>query len=152
MNNGETETKPLLQQSKHAGSDDGTLDVMVCEDNEVNQIVFTQILEEAGYKFRIANNGKEGVKLYRHMPPKVILMDVSMPQMNGFEATAAIREAEEGTGRHTPIIGVTAHAIKGDMEKCFEAGMDDYLSKPVSPDKLAEKLAKWMKVQAEKVA
>lgn len=145
-----TPAKPSASSS--LASDTAELDVLVCEDNEVNQIVFTQILEEAGYTFRIANNGKEGVKLYRHMPPAVILMDVSMPQMNGFEATAAIREAEEGTDKHTPIIGVTAHAIKGDMEKCFEAGMDDYLSKPVSPDKLTEKLQNWMDKQNVMVA
>jgi signal transduction histidine kinase/CheY-like chemotaxis protein len=120
------------------------IDVLVCEDNEVNQIVFTQILQQEGVNFRIANNGKEGVMLYQHLTPKVILMDVSMPQMNGHEATGAIREIEKETGVHTPIIGVTAHAIKGDVEKCFEAGMDDYLTKPVSPDALAEKLRKWM--------
>ena len=123
---------------------EGKIDVLVCEDNKVNQIVFTQMLEQEEVSFRIANNGKEGVKLYQHLPPKVILMDVSMPQMNGHEATRAIREIEKETGVHTPIIGVTAHAIKGDMEKCFEAGMDDYLSKPISPDALAQKLRKWM--------
>ena len=137
-----------MQKSFHTGGTanvgEEAIDVLVCEDNEVNQIVFTQILQQEGVTFRIANNGKEGVKLYQHLPPKVILMDVSMPQMNGHEATKVIREIEKETGIHTPIIGVTAHAIKGDMEKCFEAGMDDYLSRPVSPDKLAKKLQKWI--------
>ncbi len=118
--------------------------ILVCEDNEVNQIVFRQILQETGHTFHIANNGEEGVECYRQMMPHLILMDVSMPKMNGHDATRAIRKIEQETGVHTPIIGVTAHAIKGDKEMCFEAGMDDYLSKPISPDKLEEKIAKWI--------
>ena len=84
------------------------------------------------------------MNLYKEQSPKIILMDVSMPGMNGLEATAEIRKLEQENGTHTPIIGVTAHAIKGDKEKCLEAGMDDYLSKPVSPDKLTTKLFRWM--------
>ena len=80
------------------------------------------------------------------MKPKLILMDVSMPEMNGKEATGKIREFETENGvKRVPIIGVTAHALKGDMESCFEAGMDDYLSKPVSPGKLLEKIEHWLK-------
>jgi PAS domain S-box-containing protein len=120
------------------------IEVLVCEDNQVNQIVFSQILEQGGWSFRIANNGEEGLALYNELNPKVILMDVSMPQMNGFEATEAIREIEAASGLRTPIIGVTAHAIKGDMERCLDAGMDDYLPKPVSPDKLSKKLERWL--------
>ena len=126
------------------------IDILVCEDNEVNQIVFTQILQATGYRFRIANNGKEGFSLYKNLKPSVIIMDVSMPLMNGLETTRAIREMEAACDTHTPIIGVTAHAIKGDMEKCFEAGMDDYLSKPVSPDMLEEKIENWMEKSSQK--
>ena len=75
-----------------------------------------------------------------------------MPEMNGLEATAAIREIDGAADRHTPIIGVTAHALKGDREKCLNAGMDDYISKPVSPDRLAEKIEKWMGGQAAQAA
>ena len=143
-----------VTQSEHRRSplSPDTIDILVCEDNEVNQIVFTQILQETGCTFRIANNGKEGLSLYRHLHPSLILMDVSMPQMNGLEATKAIRNIEKETGIHTPIVGVTAHAIKGDMEKCIDAGMDDYLTKPVSPVKLEEKINHWLKQAKTKAA
>jgi CheY-like chemotaxis protein len=121
-----------------------TVDVLVCEDNEVNQIVFAQILQSGGYRFEIANDGVEGVAAYKNYSPSLVLMDVSMPNMNGLEATAEIRRQDAVLGKHTPIIGVTAHAIKGDMESCLEAGMDDYLSKPVSPDKLQEKILMYL--------
>ena len=73
----------------------------------------------------------------------MILMDVSMPEMNGLQATAAIREAEAARGSHVPIVGVTAHALKGDRERCLEAGMDDYLPKPISPRALLDKIERW---------
>lgn len=126
-------------------SDDEKVDIVVCEDNAVNQILFTQVLQSTGYTFRIANNGREGVALYRSCRPHLVLMDVSMPEMNGLEATVAIRKIEASSDQHVPIVGVTAHAIEGDREKCAEAGMDDYLSKPISPDRLEEMIAKWMK-------
>jgi len=118
----------------------GPIDVLVCEDNEVNQIVFTQILQSGNYRFHIANDGQEGIEAFEAYSPSLVLMDVSMPRKNGLEATAEIRELERQSGKHTPIIGVTAHAIKGDRESCLAAGMDDYISKPVSPDKLREKI------------
>ena len=127
------------------------IDVLVAEDNEVNQIVFRQILQGAGFNFLIANNGKQAVELYQKHAPKVICMDVSMPVMNGLEATAEIRRLEAESVRHTPIIGVTAHAIKGDMENCINAGMDDYMSKPVSPDMFEEKVTQWFNGTAERL-
>ncbi|WP_235897513.1 response regulator [Neoaquamicrobium microcysteis] len=120
------------------------LDILVAEDNEVNQLVFSQILDGLGLSYRIASNGRTAVEMHRTLRPRLMLMDVSMPEMNGLEAAAAIRKAEEGIGTRTPIIGVTAHALKGDREKCIEAGMDDYLSKPVSPNKLAAKINAWI--------
>lgn len=123
----------------------GDLDILVAEDNEVNQIVFSQILSLMGHRFAIAKNGVECVEMWTKNKPALILMDVSMPEMNGHEATKAIRLAETRDSlERTPIIGVTAHALNGDMEKCFDAGMDDYLSKPVSPDRVEEKIKKWM--------
>ncbi|WP_075996172.1 response regulator [Salaquimonas pukyongi] len=133
-----------------AENGEAPLDILVCEDNEVNQIVFTQILDCTGYSYKIAKDGKEGVAFYSKYRPHLILMDVSMPRMNGLEATGAIRKLEQGTGGHTPVIGVTAHAIKGDMERCLKAGMDDYLAKPVSPDRLCEKIDRWMPQAADK--
>ncbi len=121
------------------------VDILIAEDNEINQLVFGQILTGLGLSYRIAGNGRTVVEMYRTLKPRLILMDVSMPEMNGFEATRAIRadEATRGEAR-TPIIGVTAHALKGDRDKCIEAGMDDYLPKPVSPDRLGNKIGTWL--------
>jgi len=123
------------------------LDILVAEDNEVNQIVFRQILEESNLNFKIVENGRLALAAFKVAPPQMILMDVSMPEMNGKEATSAIRKYEvENKMTRTPIIGVTAHALKGDMESCIDAGMDDYLSKPVSPNKLLLKIEQWLKM------
>jgi CheY-like chemotaxis protein len=130
--------------------DSAVMDVVVAEDNEVNQLVFSQILNGLDLNFRIAHNGRRAVDLVRECRPSIVLMDVSMPEMNGLEATMAIREAEQGSGQRVPIIGVTAHALKGDRERCLEAGMDDYLTKPVSPDKIGAVIANWMERRAEK--
>ncbi len=142
------DAEPAMETSTPAGRglsiNAESIDILVCEDNEINQILFSQILQATDYKYRIANNGKEGFSLYKYFNPLLIIMDVSMPLMNGLETTIAIREMEHASGQHTPIIGVTAHAITGDMEKCFDAGMDDYLSKPVSPAKLEEKIDQWL--------
>ncbi|MEO0329639.1 MAG: response regulator [Pseudomonadota bacterium] len=127
-----------------------TIDVLVVEDNEINQIVFRQILENLSYSYKIANNGAEGVTLFKRYSPLAICMDVSMPVMDGFEATEEIRQIECNREIRTPIIGVTAHAINGDMERCFSAGMDDYLPKPVAPEKLEKKLKKWVEKSRSK--
>ena len=128
-----------------AGDNRG-LDLLVAEDNEVNQIVFTQILDEMGLHYRIVDNGGSAFDVWKSHRPAMILMDVSMPVMNGHQATQAIRkaEAEDGNLGRTPIVGVTAHALTGDKERCLEAGMDDYLSKPISPEKLEAKIRDWL--------
>ncbi|AWC21862.1 Signal transduction histidine-protein kinase BarA [Aminobacter sp. MSH1] len=140
-----------LAQPEPAPLQSGGLDVLVAEDNEVNQLVFGQILSGLGLSHRIAGNGRTAVEMYRTFKPKLILMDVSMPELNGYEATRAIRAEEAANGSRTPIIGVTAHALKGDREKCLDAGMDDYLPKPVSPDKLGAKIGTWLSESAELV-
>jgi PAS domain S-box-containing protein len=127
-----------------------SLDVLVAEDNEVNQIVFTQILQTTGWLFQIVRNGAEAVDAWQAHDPAVILMDVSMPVMNGHQATQRIREMEARRGTHTPIIGVTAHALESDRELCFQAGMDDYLSKPISPEALEDKIRTWIGGSSER--
>lgn len=121
--------------------------VLVAEDNDVNQIVFEQILEGIGVDFRIVANGQEALSAWGAAAPDLILMDVSMPVMNGLQAAQAIRDAEATNADktiHVPIIAVTAHAMSGDRERCLAAGMDDYLSKPISPEKLESIIQKWV--------
>jgi len=118
--------------------------ILVAEDNEVNQIVVEQILLEAGQDYKIVDNGQMAVDAYQEQRPDLILMDVSMPVMNGLEATEAVRALEAQSGERIPIIGLTAHALKGDREVCMKAGMDDYMSKPISPDALIAKIGEWL--------
>ncbi|MHA1190463.1 MAG: response regulator, partial [Alphaproteobacteria bacterium] len=118
--------------------------ILVAEDNDVNQIVIEQILATTGHSFLIVDNGQLAVEKAAQLTPQLILMDVSMPQMNGLEATAQIRKLEAGTDSHTPIIGLTAHALKGDREMCLDAGMDDYMPKPISPDRLTELIDRYL--------
>nr|WP_246688652.1 MULTISPECIES: response regulator [unclassified Mesorhizobium] len=139
---------PVRVRPRPPGDERG-LDILVAEDNEVNQLVFTQILGETDYRFEIVGNGRKALDAFGKLNPRMILMDVSMPEMNGLEATGAIRRLEEETGTHVPIVGVTAHALKGDRERCLEAGMDDYLPKPISPRALVEKLERWLCADAE---
>jgi len=127
------------------------VDVLVAEDNEVNQLVFTQILSETNLTFEVVPNGRLAVEACRDMRPRMILMDISMPEMSGIEATQAIRlaESQAGNGGHVPIVGVTAHALQGDRERCLESGMDDYLPKPISPRALLEKVHLWIEGATE---
>jgi signal transduction histidine kinase/ActR/RegA family two-component response regulator len=108
------------------------LNVLVAEDNPVNQRVATAMLKRRGHRITIAGNGAEAVKMVAAERFDLVFMDVQMPEMDGLEATQAIRRSEAGTGRHLPIIAMTAHAMNGDRERCLAAGMDDYLTKPVS--------------------
>ena len=135
---------PVVKPRAAVVTEGRQLDILVAEDNEVNQMVFTQILSETGYSFEIVGNGRKALEAFTRLKPLMILMDVSMPEMNGLEATGEIRRIEEELDSHVPIVGVTAHALKGDRERCIEAGMDDYLSKPISPKALLEKLGRWL--------
>jgi CheY-like chemotaxis protein len=109
-----------------------SLAVLVAEDNPVNQRVATAMLKRRGHRVTVAGNGAEAVALVARETFDVVFMDVQMPEMDGLDATQAIRRAEAGTGRHLPIVAMTAHAMNGDRERCLAAGMDDYLTKPVS--------------------
>jgi CheY-like chemotaxis protein/HPt (histidine-containing phosphotransfer) domain-containing protein len=117
------------------------LRVLVAEDNPVNQMVISRLLERDGHSVVMANHGGEAVEAYEREPFDLILMDVQMPEVDGFEATRMIRERQAAVGRTTPIVAMTAHAMKGDRERCLETGMDDYLPKPIPLDDLARVLA-----------
>ncbi len=112
------------------------LRVLVVEDNEINQKLAVRMLEKRGHTVMIASNGAEAVAIFKVKPFDLILMDVQMPEMDGFQATAAVREIEKASGMHTPIVAMTAYAMKGDRERCLEAGMDGYVSKPIIPKDL----------------
>ena len=107
------------------------LKVLVTEDNPVNQLLAVRTLVKAGHSATVANNGEEALAALEREPFDLVLMDVHMPVMDGFEATARIRRQEQVTGRHIPIVAMTAHAIAGDRERCLQAGMDGYVAKPV---------------------
>jgi len=117
--------------------------LLVAEDNAVNQMVVRRMVEKLGYRAEIAGNGREAVEAFLKSRYDLILMDCQMPEMDGLQATAAIRAAEQA-GQRVPIIALTAHATTGDREACLAAGMDDYLSKPLILDVLKSKLAQWM--------
>ena len=117
-----------------------SLHILLAEDNVVNQKVAVRILERQGHKVEVAENGKEALKLLEARTFDVVLMDVQMPEMNGFEATACIRSLEKTTGAHLPIIAMTANAMKGDRERCLAEGMDGYISKPIKIPELLEAL------------
>src|SRR5262245_29864570 len=114
------------------------LRILLAEDNPVNQRLAASLLERRGHKVSIAVNGREAVDAVARAKFDVVLMDVQMPEMGGFEATAAIRASERGTGTRQPIVAMTAHAMKGDRERCLAAGMDDYLTKPLDSKRLCE--------------
>jgi signal transduction histidine kinase/DNA-binding response OmpR family regulator len=119
------------------------LTVLVAEDNRVNQQVIRRLLEKLGHAVVLAPNGRDALAVLERQAIDVVLMDVQMPEMDGFTATAAIRERQAGRGgRRLPIVALTAHAMKGDREKCLAAGMDDYLAKPVTPEALASVLGR----------
>jgi CheY-like chemotaxis protein len=107
--------------------------ILLAEDNRVNQMVAVRLLERRGHRVTVAANGRDAVAASQREPFDLVLMDVQMPEMDGFEATAMIRGAEAGTARHLPIFALTAHAMKGDDERCRAAGMDGYLAKPICP-------------------
>jgi PAS domain S-box-containing protein len=118
------------------------LNILLAEDSPVNQKLAIGLLSKHGHQVTVVENGREAVWRSRAQPFDLILMDVQMPEMDGLEATGAIRARERQVGGHIPIIAITAHAMKGDRELCIEAGMDDYISKPIRPSALYDTLAK----------
>ncbi|MFN8587223.1 MAG: ATP-binding protein [Candidatus Eisenbacteria bacterium] len=119
------------------------LQVLLVEDNAVNRKVAVRLLEKQGVRVTAAEDGRIGVEKWTEGSFDLVLMDVQMPEMDGFQATAAIRELEAARGMHTPIVAMTAHAMSGDRERCLAAGMDDYITKPVRAESLYEVIGRW---------
>ncbi|MBL8174952.1 MAG: response regulator, partial [Bryobacterales bacterium] len=133
-------TAPAEAPLSSAPSKQSTLSILLVEDNLINQRVAMRVLERAGYTISVAANGREGIEKWRGACYDIILMDVQMPEMDGYEAVRLIRSLEQASGAHIPIIAMTAHAMVGDREACLQAGMDDYIQKPFDPAHLIEKI------------
>ena len=145
---GPVENAHRAQHPAPAPAGGGGLRVLLAEDNPVNQKLAIHLLEKAGHSVLLAHNGVQAVEFYRRERFDVICMDLQMPEMGGIEATAAIRRIEQETGIHVPIVALTAHAMQGDRERCLEAGMDGYVSKPVRRDELEAELARVLSMPA----
>ncbi len=135
-------TRHSLRENRHH------LRILLVEDNAVNQLLADRLLEKRGHEVTLARNGKEALATLEKQSFDLVFMDVQMPEMDGFEATAAIRRIEKGSGNHVPIIAMTAHAMAGDKERCIEAGMDNYITKPIRPEELIEMLDRYSTVVA----
>ncbi|MBL7127830.1 MAG: response regulator [Ignavibacteria bacterium] len=143
--------KPLektakIAKEKRAGiKKEGVVNILVAEDNVVNQRLVKELLIRKNYNVVIVENGLKIFDAMEEGKFDIVLMDVQMPVMDGLEATSIIREIEKGTGKHTPIIGITAYSVKADREKCVDAGMDDYLSKPFVKEEFYKLIEKYLK-------
>jgi CheY-like chemotaxis protein len=133
-------TRYSLQDAR---SPSDVLRILLAEDNLVNQRLATRLLEKRGHRVAVAANGRDALEALAKESYDLVLMDVQMPEMDGMEATAKIREMEKFTGRHQPVVALTAHAMKGDQELCLAAGMDGYLTKPIRQQELDELLEKY---------
>jgi two-component system sensor histidine kinase/response regulator len=144
---GEKQPSLITQHSLREGR--RSLRILVAEDSQVNMKLVVRMLEKRGHRVFMAKNGKEAVAAIEMQSFDLVLMDVQMPVMDGFEATAGIREREKTTGFHIPIIAMTAHAFRGDRDRCMEAGMDEYVSKPIRPHDLFETIKKLVPASAK---
>jgi CheY-like chemotaxis protein len=114
------------------------LNILVAEDNSVNQVLAVRLLEKRGHTVTVVSGGRQALEAVAAQQFDLVLMDVEMPEMDGLQATVAIRAREKSTGQHLPIIAMTAHAMKGDKERCLGAGMDAYVAKPIHTPELFE--------------
>jgi CheY-like chemotaxis protein len=126
------EDSPALITRHSLREDQESLRILLAEDNLVNQTLAARLLEKRGHRVALARNGREAVAQVEREHFDLVLMDVQMPELDGLEATLAIREKEKATGAHLPIVAMTAHAMRGDQERCLAAGMDGYVSKPIN--------------------
>jgi CheY-like chemotaxis protein len=126
----------ITRHAIHERRIESSLRILLAEDNPINRKLAVRMLEKRGHKLTVVKNGREAVVAVEENEFDLVLMDIQMPEMDGFEATAAIRERERVTGKHQPIVAMTAHAMKGDDQRCLDAGMDGYLSKPIRSEEL----------------
>jgi two-component system sensor histidine kinase/response regulator len=139
-------TRHTINEARRQG-----IRILLAEDNATNQQVALKILEKLGFRADAVADGRQAVEALRTGSYDIVLMDVQMPVMDGFEATRAIRSGQAKVpDPRIPIIAMTAHAMKGDRERCLEEGMDDYISKPIAPQALAEALGKWAAAPQER--
>jgi len=130
-----------VQERKKGRAGQASLRVLVAEDNDVNQLVARRIFEKLGHRVTVVANGREALSAVQSRQFDLVAMDVQMPEMDGLEATSAIRAWEEKTGTHVSIIAMTAHAMKGDAERCLAAGMDAYVPKPIRTQELEKAIS-----------
>jgi signal transduction histidine kinase/CheY-like chemotaxis protein len=141
---------PVTRSSSYDGRETTTsLHVLLAEDNSVNQRLVVRLLEKRGHQVILATNGLDALKAMEKHSFDVVLMDVQMPEMDGLETTAEIRKKEAVSGAHIPVIALTAHAMKGDRERCLDSGMDGYLTKPIRPQELDEVLQTYVTRRVE---
>jgi signal transduction histidine kinase/CheY-like chemotaxis protein len=126
----------ITREAIHQQHVESSLKILLAEDNPVNQKVALKILEKRGHQVVVVGNGREALAALKEDVFDLVLMDIQMPEMDGFEATAAIRESERGTGKHQPIVAMTAHAMKDDDQRCLDAGMDGYFAKPIRSEEV----------------
>jgi two-component system, sensor histidine kinase and response regulator len=139
-------SKPPLPIKDRRNVQERVMQVLLAEDNTINQRLATRLLEKRGHRVTVANNGQEAIAQLQGSSFDLVLMDIQMPVIDGLEATRMIRERETETGTHQPIVALTAHAVKGDQERCEAAGMDGYLAKPIRPEELDAVLQKYMSI------
>lgn len=134
----------IINENKNFKTEKKQLKILLAEDNLVNQKITVTFLKRLGHLVDVAENGRVAVEMYKSSHYDLILMDIQMPEVSGFEATLAIREIEKESSGHIPIIALTAHALVGDKEKCLDSNMDDYLTKPLSYEGLEKSLSKYL--------
>jgi CheY-like chemotaxis protein len=137
----------VVSLSERRSAPDAAL-VLVVEDSPVNRLVAVRVLERCGFRAHVVNDGREALQALSSQRYDAVLMDCQMPDIDGYEATRELRRRENG-GRHTPVIAMTAHAMTGDRERCLEAGMDDYVAKPVRAQTLNDVLRRWIDAPEE---
>jgi CheY-like chemotaxis protein len=135
-------TRHTLREERHR------IRILLAEDNAVNQTLAVRLLEKRGYSVTVAPNGQAAVEAFQTGGFELVLMDIQMPGMDGFEATTAIREREKLIGGHIPIVAMTAHALVGDQERCIASGMDGYVSKPIRTSELFAVIEKMLSNKA----